>query len=449
MTKPTTRRAKANPTKAFFVRMLTRDIALTDCVLDLVDNSIDGAWAKSSATPTDLIEDDALHRFRIDLTINADSFTIQDNCGGIDLDDAVNYAFTFGRSDEDQEQGYSVGVYGIGMKRAVFKMGDKVRIHSTFDDSGLDAFEVPIDVSDWLADKDEPWDFELLQASPATEPGVTISVRELYEEARATFGDPTYIRRLRSILARDYMVPLMRGLTIRLNGVDVVPRKINFAYGGDFAPMRYSYSDGGVLVEVIAGMTSQPPDDVAPSEAAEEDTSGWYILCNGRVVLAADRSEATVWGSVLPRWHRQYAGFTGVVLFSSTDPILLPMTTTKRNVDVESSVYRRAVDKMARPTRDWITYTNSRKSDLDAARKAEAAVAGRSVIAVVERPSLGLPALTRSSKARVTANVAYSVDASRLRSLAAALGDVNMTYRDVGLKTFEMAYEDFVEVDGS
>lgn len=36
-------RINAEPTKAFFVDMLTRDIPLEQAVLDLVDNSVDGA----------------------------------------------------------------------------------------------------------------------------------------------------------------------------------------------------------------------------------------------------------------------------------------------------------------------------------------------------------------------------------------------------------------------
>jgi hypothetical protein len=35
--------AKAYPTKAFFVNMITRDITFEDCILDLIDNSVDGA----------------------------------------------------------------------------------------------------------------------------------------------------------------------------------------------------------------------------------------------------------------------------------------------------------------------------------------------------------------------------------------------------------------------
>ena len=37
----TSLKADASPTKAFFVRMLTRDISLDDCILDLVDRSAD------------------------------------------------------------------------------------------------------------------------------------------------------------------------------------------------------------------------------------------------------------------------------------------------------------------------------------------------------------------------------------------------------------------------
>lgn len=46
--------AHANPTKSFFVRMITRDISLEDCILDLIDNSIDGAWEVEGGHPIDL-----------------------------------------------------------------------------------------------------------------------------------------------------------------------------------------------------------------------------------------------------------------------------------------------------------------------------------------------------------------------------------------------------------
>jgi len=37
-----THKANAYPRKHFFFEMFTRDISLEDCILDLIDNSIDG-----------------------------------------------------------------------------------------------------------------------------------------------------------------------------------------------------------------------------------------------------------------------------------------------------------------------------------------------------------------------------------------------------------------------
>src|SRR4051794_40593306 len=47
-------KAHANPTKRFFVRMITRDITLDDCILDLIDNSVDGAWRSEDSQPVGL-----------------------------------------------------------------------------------------------------------------------------------------------------------------------------------------------------------------------------------------------------------------------------------------------------------------------------------------------------------------------------------------------------------
>lgn len=43
-------RAHATPTKDFFVRMITKDISLEDCILDLIDESLHGARKVNSAS---------------------------------------------------------------------------------------------------------------------------------------------------------------------------------------------------------------------------------------------------------------------------------------------------------------------------------------------------------------------------------------------------------------
>lgn len=447
-------KADANPTKSFFVRMLTRDISLDDCILDLVDNSIDGAWEVSGDTPT-LVASRVLSGFEIDITIRADRFVIQDNCGGITLDDAVEYAFTFGRRDkaphgesplegDRKQEPYSVGVYGIGMKRAIFKIGRSIAIHSTYADpeNGARAsFEVPIEVDDWLADEDPSWDFPIEEAPDLEDNGVMIEITKLAEETRNRFADPTYVNELRKVLARDYMLPMMHGLVIRVNERAVSPHRVELRRGDAFEPMRDKYEDGEVTVEILAGMGAPPPDENSPDESDKSEAlSGWYVLCNGRVVLAADTSALSGWGLDLPKWHNQYTGFVGLIMFTSPHAFLLPMTTTKRGVDVSAGVYLRARARMVIPARAWINYTNARKQDLEAAKALEQRSSAQPIAEVLPRSVVVLPTLTKRPGER-PANINYARPVRRVRALAEGFGNVGMTYRDVGIESFEYAYK--------
>jgi len=449
-TTPLVGKAKASPTKAFFVRMLTRDISLDDCILDLVDNSIDGAWKTSGHHPDSFVVNKDLSKFTIDIQFSPDQFQIADNCGGITLDDAANYAFTFGRTEKQPDVDYSVGVYGIGMKRAVFKLGGEITVRSTYREGRkLTGFQVPINVKAWLEKEGSDWDFDIEELEAAAAPGVDIIIDALSDETQNRFNDPAYERNLLRVLSRDYLVPLMRGLVIRVNGTKVETTYLQLLEDEQFVPMRDTYSDGDVKVELIAGMRHRPPDSGEPEDGSSraDEVSGWYVICNGRVVLGADRSSNTGWGlNDFPMWHRQYSGFVGIAFFSSREPTLLPMTTTKRSVDVSSGVYRRAVPKMQVPTRAWIDYTNRRKTD-QSVKQLETAATPREISTINPNPAVRLPSIAPGPLGERVANVLYTVPYKRLRRLAAAFGQRNMSYKDVGQKAFDYAYEMLVDED--
>ena len=99
--------------------MLTRDIELVDAILDLLDNCVDGILRQrgnsSGETP--------YKGFKAAIKFDEKSFSISDNCGGIPWS-LHNYAFRMGKEREDRDSDLpTVGVYGIGMKRAIFKIG--------------------------------------------------------------------------------------------------------------------------------------------------------------------------------------------------------------------------------------------------------------------------------------------------------------------------------------
>jgi hypothetical protein len=443
--------AKANPTKAFFVRMITRDISLGDCILDLIDNSIDGAWELAGSRPMSLSDATDLSKYKIEIEADLDHFRILDNCGGISFDDAAEYAFTFGRDETDPHEQYSIGVYGIGLKRAVFKIGTQIKIRSTYDIEGRnESFGVPIDVPTWVGSGNSVWDFDIEEAEALPAPGVEVVVTGLNEGTAVSFGNPGFIQDLKRIISRDYALHLQRGLSIWVNGMSIRGWQIELLEGGNFSPMRIEYEDGSekdaVRVEIIAGMAAPPPESVEPDEQDDKESrSGWYVVCNGRIVLAADKSSQSGWGTDdWPKWHPQYEGFLGLIFFASADASLLPLTTTKRSVDGSSSVYRRAMPRMREASKTWISYTNARKQTLEEAKQFESQARPLAISSVAKHEAVSLPRLTAKPAERM-ANIAYSVTRERVRALASAFGNINMSYRDVGLKSFEYAYADNVE----
>ena len=142
-------KAHAAPTKEFFVRMITKDIDLEDCILDLIDNCLDGARRSSANAPD--AKRYAGFAARIEVTL--DRFKIEDNCGGISVDQAIDYAFHFGRRKDAPPGDHAIGLYGIGMKRAIFKIGNSISIRSSTVD---DSFGTHIDVDAWLAATQNP-----------------------------------------------------------------------------------------------------------------------------------------------------------------------------------------------------------------------------------------------------------------------------------------------------
>jgi len=143
----------AKPTKNFFVNLFIRDIDIEGAIFDLVDNSIDGAnrHVKSPETSKKYAG-----RW-IDLTINNCEFSLLDNCGGIP-EKLIKYAFRFGRaSDRPEETSKTVGIYGIGMKRSMYRLGTSGRVVSR---NSSREFEVDFS-EEWTKD-DDNWDLSVL-----------------------------------------------------------------------------------------------------------------------------------------------------------------------------------------------------------------------------------------------------------------------------------------------
>ena len=324
----------ASVSKSFFVEMLVKDISLSMTIHDLIDNCIDGALRlrKNRKKFTGL---------EVDLRISKEKFSITDNCGGIDLDIAKNYAFRFGRPKAAKGVSHSIGRFGVGMKRAVFKLGRRFEVIST---SEKHKFEVKVDVPSWEETDDWQFDFAKIEkcepASPLEARRTCISVTDLFETVAEKFSLSYFINELKSSIATRYQSYLENGLVIKVQGVSVPAAPTKFLVSDRKLSVAFRESEvEGVVVRLIVGVGPPLPND-----------AGWYVYCNGRMILRADQSKITGWGEAgierRPKYHNAFARFRGCVYFDSDDSSSLPWNTTKDGVDQESSVYRSVRSEM-------------------------------------------------------------------------------------------------------
>ena len=362
---PNNDKAIAAPTKSFFVSMLTRDISLEDAILDLLDNCLDGALRSTDGAEV------KYDQFTVSINLSKNEFIISDNCGGIPRDIAKAYAFKMGREEDDTRDSESetIGMYGIGMKRAIFKMGKNSTVLTSHKN---DQFKVEI-TPDWLNEKD--WNelpiTNLSEAEKLDYSGTLIKVDQLYSGMANRFENQAFINDLNRSIGEHFSNFIRKGLTINVNDEKVHPILVQVLTSEDSdAPAPYIWKKEleGVTISIIVGLNtsrrlSDDEDDFDFERARSSNTAGWTIFCNDRAVIVGDKSRLTCWGDGIPMYHAQFSVITGIVEFKSTSADKLPITTTKRALDTSSDIWLEARTKMRDGLRVWINYTNQWKNN--------------------------------------------------------------------------------------
>jgi hypothetical protein len=428
----------ASPTKDFFIEMLIKDLALVPAIIDLVDNSLDGARRIRQAK--------SYRGLWVRLTFNDRQFEIADNCGGIDVDTARNYAFRFGRAGDAPTTVHSIGQFGVGMKRALFKLGRIFEVTST---TRTSRFNVRVNVDEWRKD-DRVWAFRFSDDPeenlkvPAEDTGTVISVRKLRDAVAEEFASSAFAGRLASDIERRHGRNLARGIEIQVNTRRLRFDPITLLNAQQLRPVYREFpltsrQRNDVQVRLFAGLGEGGPLD-----------AGWYVYCNDRLVLEADRTSLTGWGetggdgTTIPRFHNQYADFRGYVFFDADDAGALPWNTTKTGVDEEHPVFRTTRLAMMQATRPVIDFLNDLKAEkegaeegaapgpLDAALQKAKAV---DVETLPKRSAFVWPVARRTKTPPDTQSIQYRRPVREIQRARKLLRVT--TNREVGERTFE------------
>jgi len=417
----------ASATKELFIEMITRDIALVPSIVDLVDNCADGARRmRGNASYQGLAA-------RLD--ISASEFRLSDNCGGMSVDLARNVAFRFGRPPNTPPLKHSIGQFGVGMKRAIFKIGKYFRVEST---TASSRFVIEQDVVAWA--KIPEWEYEFRELEEdgrfnSTQQGTTITITELHDGVAAEFALQDFVPQLKQEIKSRLRDPIARKLAITINAIPVDSEPLTLLASKELAPaykeLRFSATGAKpVTVRLFCGL--------------------------GRLILEGDKTPATGWSAEiddvsLPAFHGQYNHLRGYAYFDCDDPGRLPWNTTKTGFNMDSSVYRAArleMMKMALPVKTFLDRLKEEKSAKAKAGSDEPGPLQSLLLSarpgdihkIDTRPTFDLPtAKAKKVTGPIMQKIQYDEPLKRVQEVRSALKA--RSWKEVGEKTFEYFYK--------
>jgi len=428
--------ASAEVRKQFFIDMFTRDISLEDCVLDLIDNSVDSYLLKHDVSISRLVfgsngsPNVVADPGRIEVTCNDRQIRVVDTCGGISRERALHEVFCFGHSEGD-ELG-KLGAYGVGMKRALFKIGNSFHIVSRTSSEG---FEVSFKLDEW-ADRAD-WRVPIVfveGAGSEKRAGTSITITELHEEVALRIKEGGVPNNILEDASSTYPYFLGECVNLRIDHTDVNPQLIRLGeLNGVVRPANERFEQNGVRVTLAA--------TVAPGQRKSED-AGWYVLCNGRVVVRADKTNLTGWSRELASFQPKYRSFVGIASFESDEPLKLPWTTTKRDLNRESGVFIKARGLMAAMSKPILTFLNSQYPsdttvEMADIRDAVGGVKETSFKDIAAKPIAGFLYTPPKKKEKKTEWIRYQADVSSLDRVRRHLRRPSMGPGDIGRFTFD------------
>lgn len=427
----------ASPTKRLFIETLTQDVSLQTCILDLIDNSYD-SYVRNKITV----------RKNIKIDFSKDHFELFDNCGGIDKDHLKTTVFKFGNENKSNDNP-TLGMYGIGMKRSIFKIGNDIDIET---DDGKNYCRVKLDVLKWQESPD--WNIEFntegSKLSDGESPFTKIFIQGLHEDVSNKFTLVTFKNEVINALKRVYCLIIQENIDFEFNSQKVDSDPILIPDDQNYSPNIHSERYGNMDIKIICFV--EPNKGKRLQNAVNQ--IGWNLFCNKRLILANDISETTGWvggaqnKGMLPKYHSIYNEFRGLVFLTSNNPFELPLNTSKSGLNEEDKNYHYVLNKMvltARPIVDYLTdkYKPELQEEEAIEQKIEEKIDNESTQTkyskieeiLTKQSTFSAPRQDTTSQKSTTVNINYRKEKKLVEQVMNRLS-VN-SYKEVGEQTFD------------
>lgn len=349
-----------SPTKEVVVDSITRDATDQECIFDLIDNSIDAARNIIFRNISPKLRDqlpEGYAGFEIKVDLNSHGLKIVDNCGGIPIQDLRKIALRFG---EQSEQRMGIGAFGVGLNRALFRLGKIAKIETETDSERA---EVALDKEKYINARN--WILPGLQVAKTGKIGTVIAISEMPTETSRNFGDDRWVAALQHEIGRRYGRFIQKKLSLTVGGKKLTNEEIPIRQDGTYEVReKFIRTQDGVVIHIEYGQHKlhRFPGERGSSEEQNRKLTaqyGWTVLCNERAVIMSDKSVKTGWD--VTKFHSDFYGFVGYVNFVSQSPTKLPWKTTKTDIDLNNPAYQEALESMRHFTKEWRSQANQRK----------------------------------------------------------------------------------------
>ena len=356
-----------SPTKEVVVDGITRDATNEECIFDLIDNSIDAARNIIFRNISPRLRSelpDGYSGYEVRLHLSGSSLKIWDNCGGIPVEDLRKHVLRFG---ERSDQSMGIGAFGVGLNRALFRLGDTAHILT---DTGRQRAELNLSKEKYLDAR--AWTIPAEALASTGKVGTTIEIRKLPAETSKCFGDERWVNALKHQIGRRYGRFIKKNLSISVNADPIQNEEIRIREGGTYDIQEKFLREDDVRIDIVFGEHQYhkfPFEKDSNEDQNRRLTTqyGWTILCNDRAVIMSDKTHKTGWD--ITKFHSDFYGFVGYVNFVCQDPKKLPWKTTKTDVDLNNPAYQTALRTMKRFTLQWRSEANQRKKSQSARPK--------------------------------------------------------------------------------
>lgn len=307
------------PEKRMFWSIIS-DYDLNTGLTELVDNALDIWIGTKNRKP-----------LRIELTLDADRqiVTLVDNAGGVPREN-LRLLIAPGGSMNSPD-GESIGIFGVGSKRAVVAVAEHVSIKTHHVGDG--SFQIDI-TKEWLESPD--WELPAYEI-PEVEVGTTrIELSQLRKPLTSADAEL-----LQTHFGESYEWFLeIDDCTILVNGVEVEPHAFDvWAYPPEFPPRNALFDispdgTGKIGVDITAGLIL----DRDP----EADNYGAYIYCNNRLIVKELRTREVGYyvGSEAGVPHPD-ASLCRVIVRLNGPAKLMPWNSSKTGINYGHSAFSR------------------------------------------------------------------------------------------------------------